>query len=38
MSAWMFERRLEQVYGAEDNAELRVLHDIWAGEYDRDPR
>ena len=29
---------VEQVYGAKDNAELRVLHDIWAGEYDRDPR
>jgi predicted TPR repeat methyltransferase len=30
------ERRLEQVYGARSNAELRALYDDWAGRYDQD--
>jgi SAM-dependent methyltransferase len=30
------ERRLEQVYGARSNDELRALYDAWAGRYDQD--
>lgn len=30
------ERRLEQVYGAKSNAELRAIYDEWAAEYDAD--
>jgi predicted TPR repeat methyltransferase len=30
------ERRLEQVYGAKSNEELRALYDDWAERYDRD--
>jgi predicted TPR repeat methyltransferase len=30
------ERRLEQVYGAKSNAELRAIYDDWAGRYDAD--
>lgn len=36
MSETSRERRLEQVYGAKGNDELRALYDDWAGEYDRD--
>lgn len=30
------ERRLERVYGAESNEELRAIYDAWATEYDQD--
>jgi len=30
------ERRLEQVYGAKSNAELRAIYDEWAAAYDAD--
>ncbi|MGH6895205.1 MAG: class I SAM-dependent DNA methyltransferase [Geminicoccaceae bacterium] len=36
MSEISRERRLEQVYGASSNAELRALYDDWAGQYDQD--
>jgi hypothetical protein len=36
MSEVTRERRLEQVYGAKSNTELRALYDAWAGEYDQD--
>jgi predicted TPR repeat methyltransferase len=32
------ERRLEQVYGARSNADLRRVYDDWAGRYDEDLR
>ena len=36
MSEISRERRLEQVYGARSNDELRALYDDWAGRYDQD--
>jgi predicted TPR repeat methyltransferase len=30
------EQRLERVYGAKGNDELRALYDDWAGRYDED--
>jgi len=30
------ERRLEQVYGARSNDELRTIYDAWAAQYDQD--
>src|SRR5919106_1508727 len=38
MSEASRERRLEQVYGARSNAELRAIYDDWAGRYDEDLR
>jgi predicted TPR repeat methyltransferase len=38
MSGVSRERRLEQVYGARSNAELRAIYDDWAGQYDEDLR
>jgi predicted TPR repeat methyltransferase len=38
MSGVNRERRLEQVYGAKSNAELRAIYDDWAGRYDEDLR
>ena len=36
MSQVTREQRLEQVYGAKSNAELRALYDEWAAQYDQD--